>query len=68
MIGTFVSEKPTEKQFNAVKALINEGVILNKIAKDYRLLAHSNVSNTASPGLRIFEEISTWPHFTQIPY
>lgn len=68
MIGTFVNEKPTDKQFNAVKVLIKEGVLSNKIAKDYRLLAHCNVSETASPGLRIFEEMQKWPHFTENPY
>lgn len=67
MIGSFVKLKPTEKQLNATKLLIDEGVRLKKISNDYRLVAHCNVSDTTSPGLNVFEELKTWPHFSEIP-
>ena len=64
-IGTFAQKIPPSKQIAAGKALIAEGVRLGKISKDYKLLAHSQVSKTDSPGIAFFEEIKKWDHWTQ---
>lgn len=39
------------------------GVETGKIVLDYTLIAHRQVRETECPGERLFQEISTWPHF-----
>ena len=66
-IGTFVSELPVPKQLRAGQQLIDLGVKLGKIARDYKLLAHRQLSSTESPGLAFFELLKTWPHWAEKP-
>jgi N-acetylmuramoyl-L-alanine amidase len=66
-IGTFVSELPVPKQLRAGQQLIDLGVKLGKIARDYKLLAHRQLSSTESPGLAFFELLKTWPRWAEKP-
>jgi len=63
MIGTFIDLMPTKNQMKSVKILFEEGVRLGKVAPDYKLIGHRQVSSTESPGLRFFKELQTWPHW-----
>ncbi|KAG8229559.1 hypothetical protein J437_LFUL009033 [Ladona fulva] len=65
-IGTFIDVEPTEAQVNAAKWLIQEGVRLGKVDKDYVLLAHRQVSPTESPGEKLFEMMKQWPHWSEL--
>lgn len=50
----------------AAKDLIAFGVAQGYIDPAYKLLGHRQVRDTECPGGRLFQEISTWPHFTQV--
>ncbi|XP_026670043.1 uncharacterized protein LOC108625779 isoform X1 [Ceratina calcarata] len=63
-IGTFNSLKPSKTQLYALELLIETGVELGKIAKDYKLLGHRQISQTLSPGEALYSELITWPHWS----
>ncbi|KAL0851998.1 hypothetical protein ABMA28_000268 [Loxostege sticticalis] len=64
-IGTFNTETPPKKQIEACQKLIKLGVQLGKIAKDYKLFAHRQLTSTLSPGDKLYEIIKEWPHFVK---
>ncbi|XP_077301951.1 peptidoglycan-recognition protein LC-like [Arctopsyche grandis] len=64
LIGTFTRELPPQRQLLATKQLIELGVSLGKISKDYKLFGHRQLIPTVSPGDALFKEIQTWPHFS----
>lgn len=64
-IGTFNTESPTRNQIEACKNLIKLGVAEGKLAKDYKLFAHRQLMSTLSPGDKVYEIISKWPHFVK---
>lgn len=66
-IGTFNNLLPPERQIRAAKQLIELGVNKGYIAKNYKLLAHRQVSSTQSPGEVFYENIQTWPHWSAKP-
>ncbi|XP_078042315.1 peptidoglycan-recognition protein LC isoform X2 [Augochlora pura] len=66
-IGTFNTVKPNNRQLHAAKKLIDLGVKKGKIAKDYKLIGHRQVSATLSPGDVLFNIIKTWPHWSSQP-
>lgn len=51
----------------AVKAFISFSVENGYLAANYKLLGHRQVRDTECPGQRLFEEISTWNHFSSRP-
>lgn len=62
-IGTFTNVKPPAQQIAACKYLIEKGVELGYIAKDYKLLAARQLQATESPGQLLFEEMHSWSHW-----
>ncbi|XP_028171455.1 peptidoglycan-recognition protein SA-like isoform X2 [Ostrinia nubilalis] len=64
-VGTFNSETPPKKQIEACQKLIKLGVQQGKIAKDYKLFAHRQLTSTLSPGDRLYDIIKQWPHFVK---
>ncbi|XP_069700794.1 peptidoglycan-recognition protein LC-like [Periplaneta americana] len=64
-IGTFIDDVPVPKQIAAGLQLIQQGVQLGKIAKDYKVMAHRQLSATESPGLAFYEIIKTWDHWAE---
>lgn len=62
-IGTFNTKPPPRQQIEACQKLIKRGVALGKIAKDYKLFGHRQLSSTLSPGDKLFELLKEWPHF-----
>ncbi|XP_014203519.1 LOW QUALITY PROTEIN: peptidoglycan-recognition protein SA-like [Copidosoma floridanum] len=66
-IGTFLTTEPTDSQLDAAKRLLELGVKDNKLAKDYKLLAHCQVLSTESPGQKLYNIIQKWDHWTDKP-
>lgn len=63
LIGTFNSQSPTKLQLCALKKLIAVGVSERKLADDYELYGHRQLSKTESPGVIAYEIIKTWDHW-----
>ncbi|OAD55505.1 Peptidoglycan-recognition protein LE, partial [Eufriesea mexicana] len=66
-IGTFNTVIPPKIQLHAAQRVIELGVENGKIAKDYKLLGHRQVSRTLSPGDALYSIIKTWPHWSPSP-
>ncbi|XP_071564582.1 peptidoglycan-recognition protein LC-like [Temnothorax nylanderi] len=66
-IGTFNSVVPPRTQIHAARKIIELGVEAGKIAPDYKLLGHRQVSKTLSPGDALYNEIKNWPHWSLQP-
>lgn len=66
-IGTFNSVIPNASQLHAAQQLIKVGVEAGKIAPNYKLLGHRQVSATLSPGDALYKVIQTWPHWSPSP-
>ncbi|XP_067644480.1 peptidoglycan-recognition protein LC isoform X2 [Eurosta solidaginis] len=64
-IGTFIEELPTENDLKAAQLLIEEGVKLGILAKDYRLYGMRQLSATESPGKALYSIIMKWPHWSR---
>nr|AAR92030.1 peptidoglycan recognition protein [Argopecten irradians] len=66
-IGNFETTLPSTRARNAARALIQCGVDKGHINEDYTLHGHRDadrrVHPTVCPGQRLYDEISTWPHF-----
>ncbi|KAF3420696.1 hypothetical protein E2986_01331 [Frieseomelitta varia] len=66
-IGTFNTVVPPKSQLYAAQRIIELGVENGKIAPDYKLLGHRQVSRTLSPGSALYSVIQTWPHWSSTP-
>lgn len=66
-IGTFNSVIPAKNQLYAAQRVIELGVKGGKIAPDYKLLGHRQISRTLSPGDALYSIIQTWPHWSAEP-
>ncbi|XP_075990970.1 uncharacterized protein LOC142986381 isoform X2 [Anticarsia gemmatalis] len=64
-IGTFNNDPPPKKQLDACIKLLRRGVAIGKLAKDYKLFAHRQLSSTLSPGDKLYDIIKEWPHFVK---
>ncbi|XP_068901289.1 peptidoglycan-recognition protein LB-like isoform X2 [Tenebrio molitor] len=67
VIGDWTQELPPEWQLEAVHQLVEHGVEQGMIQEDYKLLGHRQVRDTECPGDRLFNEITTWEHFSETP-
>lgn len=64
-IGLFDKSAPPENQLNAAKKLIEDGVRLGKLAKDYKLYGQRQFRNVISPGDALYKIIQEWPQWTE---
>lgn len=64
-MGKFCRIEPEERQLTAAKKLIEQGVKLGKIDKNYRLYGHRQLKDTQSPGGALFSIITTWEHWSE---
>lgn len=67
VIGNWMEELPSQTQLQKVHELIDYGVRIAMIAPDYKLIGHRQAKDTLCPGDKLFEEITTWDHFTSMP-
>lgn len=65
-IGTFNNITPSKTQLYALSQLIQTGVELGKIAKDFKLIGHRQISKTLSPGEALYAEIIKWPNWSPV--
>lgn len=63
----FLADLPPPQMLQAAKDLIAFGVAKGYIHPEFKLLGHRQVRDTECPGGRLFQEISTWPHFSPKP-
>ncbi|XP_030381094.1 peptidoglycan-recognition protein SA [Scaptodrosophila lebanonensis] len=66
-IGNYVEKLPPQAALDAAKSLLACGVKQGELSEDYHLLAASQVSDTKSPGLTLYNEIQEWPHWLSNP-
>ncbi|XP_044753541.1 peptidoglycan-recognition protein 2-like [Coccinella septempunctata] len=66
-IGNFTDDVPFEKQLKAAKDFLECGVELGELDENYKLLGARQVSETASPGLRLYRKLKEWTHWTATP-
>lgn len=64
-IGTYTQEVPPSNMIISFNQLVKEGVELNCLTTNYKILAHRQLIGSESPGLAFFEEIKKWPHWSQ---
>lgn len=64
-IGSYFKHSPPQRSLNAAQQLMQEGVEMNKLSKDYRLYGHRQLIPTISPGNRLYEIIQTWSHWSE---
>jgi len=59
---------PPERQLQAAKNLLEEGVRLKKLSPNYKMYGHRQLIGSESPGKALFELLKTWPHWSnEIP-
>jgi peptidoglycan recognition protein LE len=64
-VGTFMRNLPPKVSLELCKLLIETGVKDGHISPNYQLVGHCQCTTTESPGKSLFEEIQTWPHWTE---
>ncbi|XP_037824040.1 peptidoglycan-recognition protein LB isoform X1 [Lucilia sericata] len=64
LIGDWRTDLPPPQMLKAAKDLIAFGVAKGYIHPEYKLMGHRQVRDTECPGGRLFDEISTWQHFS----
>lgn len=64
-LGDYVFDKLTGDMIDALRLLIEQGLVLNKLSKDYILVGENqtNPQMYLSPGPNIFKLMKDWPHF-----
>ncbi|XP_022914682.1 peptidoglycan-recognition protein LE-like [Onthophagus taurus] len=62
-IGCFTMKLPSAVAMKKAKRLIDYGVRLGYIDKEYSLVGHCQCTTTESPGRTLFEELKTWNRF-----
>ncbi|CRK88995.1 CLUMA_CG002543, isoform A [Clunio marinus] len=67
LIGDWTIEKPPQAMLSATKRFIELSVENGFLSPNYKLLGHRQVRNTECPGQRLYEEISSWSHFSNKP-
>ncbi|CAO1427336.1 unnamed protein product [Diamesa serratosioi] len=67
LIGDWTTDLPPKQMLDAVKNLIQYSLQTGYLKSSYKILGHRQVRATECPGQRLFDEISTWKHFSSIP-
>ncbi|XP_073840289.1 peptidoglycan-recognition protein LC-like isoform X3 [Musca autumnalis] len=65
-IGSFKKQKPSGKQLNVTRLLLKEGVRLEKLSEDYRIVAANKLdpTSTATSADALYESFKDWPHWS----
>ncbi|XP_034477255.1 peptidoglycan-recognition protein SA [Drosophila innubila] len=66
-IGTYTDHLPSNAALSACKKLLACGVAQGELTEDYGLIAGSQVIDTQSPGLTLYNEIQEWSHWLSNP-
>lgn len=65
-IGNFNLDYPTDQMIELYMLLIEEGLRLNELASNYKLIAQKQVNSFASPGIHIEELMTKWNHWSLV--
>lgn len=61
--GNYIEMKPTEKQLEATKLVLADGVDRKQLNEKYRLYGHCQLKQSyLSPGINLYNIIKTWDH------
>ncbi|XP_053956083.1 peptidoglycan-recognition protein LC-like isoform X3 [Anastrepha ludens] len=65
-IGTFKKQKPSEKQMDVTKLLLNEGVRLGKLSPDYKIYGAYMLDPTSTDAKadELYNSFKGWPHWS----
>uniref|UniRef100_A0A1A9W1I3 Peptidoglycan-recognition protein n=1 Tax=Glossina brevipalpis TaxID=37001 RepID=A0A1A9W1I3_9MUSC len=63
-IGDYTAKLPTDAALIAAKKLLDCGVKMGNLQKNYELMGGGQVFPTKSPGLTLYNEIQQWDHWT----
>lgn len=63
----FTEQLPSSSALQKTKQLLECGVKLGELDKDYILLGARQLYATESPGLELYGEIQDWNHWSQTP-
>ncbi|XP_066245839.1 peptidoglycan-recognition protein 2-like [Euwallacea similis] len=67
-IGNFQDKLPNKKMLDALKNLLDCGVEIGELDKNYKLFGARQVSATLSPGTKLYKELkNNWSHFVLNP-
>ncbi|KAJ9584110.1 hypothetical protein L9F63_021546, partial [Diploptera punctata] len=68
IIGDFTDRVPNDAALNALKSLMQCAVDLGYVIDTYYMIGHrqSSASSTECPGNKLYQEITTWPHWDAI--
>ena len=66
-LNIILAELPSDNMIEALKNLIQSSVDKGILSKTHKVLGHRQVRKTECPGDRLFQEISTWEHFSAKP-
>ncbi|XP_017066752.1 peptidoglycan-recognition protein SD [Drosophila eugracilis] len=64
-IGNFEEQSPTQEALNVANKLLEHAVKQAQILEDYKLMGHSQVSATRSPGKVLYSIIQQWPNWSE---
>lgn len=64
-IGNFEKQAPSPEAIEAAQKLLEQAVQQTQLAESYKLLGHSQVSATKSPGEALYALIQQWPHWSE---
>ncbi|XP_026737218.1 peptidoglycan recognition protein-like [Trichoplusia ni] len=62
-IGDFRSKIPSPSALKALRSLLACGVVNKYLTEGYHLVAHSQLSQTDSPGETLRKHVEMWPHW-----
>ncbi|XP_039963099.1 peptidoglycan-recognition protein LC-like isoform X3 [Bactrocera tryoni] len=66
-IGTFKKQKPSEKQMDVTKLLLDEGVRLGKLSQDYKIYGAYMLDPTSTDvqSDELYNSFKGWPHWSE---
>lgn len=67
VIGDFSDFLPDKAALKTLNGLIDYGVSLGKISKDYRVIGHRQARDTLCPGEELYKYVQTNPRWTSKP-
>lgn len=62
-IGCFMNKPPAKAAVDKMKEMLDYGVKIGAINKNYSLVGHRQLTPTESPGSVLYEEMKTWSHY-----
>lgn len=66
LIGQFNKDIPSSDMFDMLQLLIEEGLRINEISKDYKLVFQSQINQKPSPGTNVEEVLKDWDHWSNV--